>query len=201
MTGDPAVLWVGRLNGNKDPLCAIEGFARMLPGAPMASLTMVYGADDLLPLVRQRLAQSPGLATRVRLVGRLSPAEMAAFYSAADIFLLGSHHEGSGYALIEACACGAAPAVTSIPSFRTITGNGAIGCLWAAGDGSDCARALRMLCERRGRDQRTAIRRHFARTLSWDAIGARALAAYDDVIRHRRTRLRGASSSRRADSA
>ena len=30
VTGDPAVLWVGRLNANKDPLCAVEGFAGML---------------------------------------------------------------------------------------------------------------------------------------------------------------------------
>jgi glycosyltransferase involved in cell wall biosynthesis len=201
VTGDPAVLWVGRLDANKDPLCALAGFARILADAPLASLTMVYGEDDLLPVVREQLGRSPGLAAHVRLVGRVPHAEMAAWYSAADIFLLASHHEGSGYALIEACACGAAPAVTRIPSFRAITGDGAIGCLWTAGDESDCGRALRTLCDRRGRHQRADVQRHFARTLSWDVVGARALAAYDDVIRNRRTRLRGARGTRRSDPA
>ena len=34
---------------------------------------------------------------------------------AADIFTLGSHREGSGYALTEALACGLPPVVTDIP--------------------------------------------------------------------------------------
>ena len=46
---------------------------------------------------------------------------MAAFYSAADLFVVGSHHEGSGYSLMEACACGAMPVVTDIPTFRLLT--------------------------------------------------------------------------------
>jgi glycosyltransferase involved in cell wall biosynthesis len=201
VTGDPAVLWVGRLNANKDPLCAIDGFARMLREVPTASLTMVYGEDDLLPLVRERLHRSPALAAQVRLVGRVSHAQMAAFFSAADILLLGSHHEAGGYAVIEACACGAAPAVTAIPSFRAITGHGAIGRLWTVADAADCARALRVLSDRRGPQQRAEVRQHFARLLCWEVIGARAMAAYDDVIRSRQSRLRGAGGIRRSDPA
>jgi glycosyltransferase involved in cell wall biosynthesis len=201
ITGDPAVLWVGRLNGNKDPLCAIEGFARMRREVPTASLTMVFSEDDLLPLVRERLDRTPDLAAHVRLVGRVAHAEMTAFFSAADILLLGSHHEGSGYAVIEACACGAAPAVTSIPSFRAITGHGAIGCLWTVDDPADCARALRVLSDRRGPRLGAEVRQHFARCLSWDVIGARALAAYEDVIRSRQRRLRGVPGVRRPDPA
>src|SRR5207342_1417009 len=59
ITGNPSVLWVGRLNANKDPLCALEGFGRLLSGAPSAELTMVYAEDDLLPLMRQQLERSP----------------------------------------------------------------------------------------------------------------------------------------------
>jgi glycosyltransferase involved in cell wall biosynthesis len=201
VTGDPAVLWVGRLNANKDPLCAIEGFALVLRDEPTASLTMVYGEADLLPLVRERLGRSPDLAAHVRLVGRVPQGEMAAFYSASDILLLGSHHEGSGYAVIEACACGAAPAVTSIPSFRAIIGDAAIGCLWTSGDPSACARALRRLCDRRGAAQREEVRRHFARALSWEVVGARALAVYNDVFAGRRSRLPATQRGRRSDPA
>ena len=58
---------------------------------------------------------------------------MTTFYSAADLFVVGSHHEGSGYALMEACACGAVPVVTGIPTFRLLTGSGSIGALWTPG--------------------------------------------------------------------
>ena len=40
--GDPAVLWVGRLNDNKDPLTALDGFARFAEAHPGATLTMAF---------------------------------------------------------------------------------------------------------------------------------------------------------------
>ena len=183
--GSPAILWVGRLDANKDPLTVLEGFERVLGALPGATLTMIYGEDDLLAAVRQRVQQSPVLVDRVRLIGAVPHDRMASFYSAADLFLVGSHHEGSGYALMEACACGAVPVVTDIPTFRLLTGGGSLGALWMAGDASDCARALadagrRDLCAERAR-----LADHFARELSWLAVGTRALEIYDDVVARR----------------
>ena len=48
-----------------------------------------------MPAVRRRVSDSPALARSVRLVGRVPHRQMAAFYSAADLFVLGSAHEGS----------------------------------------------------------------------------------------------------------
>ena len=115
--GEPAVLWVGRLTANKDPLTVVDGFEQSLRDLPAATLTMIYDCDELLPLVRARVRSSP-LRDRVRLVGPVAHERLPAFYSAADLFVLGSHQEGSGYALLEACACGVLPVVTDIPSFR-----------------------------------------------------------------------------------
>jgi glycosyltransferase involved in cell wall biosynthesis len=178
--GSPALLWVGRLNANKDPLTVLAGFERILAPHPDASLTMVFGSDELLPRLQARLSASPALGRRVRLVGYVPTAKLPAYYSAADIFVLGSHHEGSGYALIEACACGAVPVVTSIPAFRAITGNGARG-LWPPGDDAGLAHAL---LEVAGRDLgalRADVALHFARELSWAAVGRRALDIYAEV--------------------
>ena len=183
--GAPAILGVGRLNENKDPLTVLDGFERSLPDLPGATLTMVYGEDDLLTAVRERAGQSPRLAGRVRLAGAVPHARMASFYSAADLFVLGSHYEGSGYALMEACACGAVPVVTDIPTFRLLTGGGAVGALWTPGDAAACARALADAGQRDPDAARAQLAAHFARELSWNAVGRRALEIYANVLERR----------------
>jgi glycosyltransferase involved in cell wall biosynthesis len=184
VAGDPAVLWVGRLNANKDPLTVLQGFQQALARLPGAGLTMVFGEGDLLNAVRTRIQGSGSLGRHVSLVGRVPHHLMASYYSAADLFVLGSHHEGSGYALIEALACGVVPVVTSIPSFRTITGNGSLGSLWPPGDASRCAEAL-IGAARDSQAQRAHVLDEFNRRLSWPAVGRQALAAYADIIARR----------------
>jgi len=196
ITGAPAVLWVGRLNANKDPLTVLDAFERAAHALPSVTLTMVYHEDDLLAAVKQRVTASTPLHDRVRLVGAVPHDRMAAFFSAADIFIVGSHHEGSGYALMEAIACGAIPIVTDIPAFRAITG-AAVGALWTPGDASACARALIDVASRDLSTQRKRARSHFKRELTWEAIGRRAVAIYREVVD--RCRDRPAGRSRRTN--
>ena len=118
--GAPALLWVGRLNANKDPLTVLQAFEIAAASLPGATLTMIYSVDDQLDAVRAALDRSPALRDRVRLAGAVVHTEMPAWFSAADLFIVGSHHEGSGYGLIEALACGATPVVTDIPTFRLL---------------------------------------------------------------------------------
>lgn len=187
VAGDPALLWVGRLNGNKDPLVVLDGFARLLMEWPDATLTFVFGRDDLLPELRTAVQITPRVAARVRLVGAVAHAAMASYYSAADVFVLGSHHEGSGYALLEACACGAVPVVTDIPAFRTITGAGAIGALWAAGDAASFQAAAGRVMRADFSTERARVLARFESSLNWLAVGRQALAAYQDVVARRQT--------------
>ena len=186
VAGTPAVLWVGRLNANKDPLTVLDAFERATAALPGATLTMIYSGEDLLRDARARIDRSAALAARVRLIGRVAPERLPAFYSAADLFVLGSHHEGSGYALIEALACGAPPVVTDIPTFRLLTANGACGALWPAGDGAACARVLAAVAGRDPAVERRRVLEHFAQEVSWAAVGRRALQIYAAVIRARR---------------
>lgn len=188
LEGTPAILWVGRLDANKDPLTVIDGFERALASLPLATLTMVFGDDRLLPVVQARLAVSPGLGDRVRLAGRVPRAQLAAWYSAADLFVLGSRRESCGYALLEACACGTVPVVTDIPSFRAITGHGAIGALWPVGDAHALAAALVSLGQRDLEAERHRTRAHFEQHLSWNAVGVHARGVYETVVEVRRRR-------------
>ena len=184
--GDPAILWVGRLNANKDPLTVLDGLERALRELPGGRLTMVYGEGDLEAAVRERVEQSSVLRSRVRLVGRVPAPCMPAFYSAADLFVLGSHHESCGYALLEALACGAVPVVTDIPSFRAITDDGRIGRLWPPGDAGTCARALVDAGQLDLAVEQRRVIEHFAQTLSWPAVGRAATEIYAAVARAKR---------------
>jgi glycosyltransferase involved in cell wall biosynthesis len=184
--GLPALLWVGRLNANKDPLTVLRGVAAFFETHPAARLTMIFATNELEADVRALVARTPAVASRVRIVGRVPREGMQAYFSHADLFVLGSHREGSGYAAIEALACGVLPVVTSIPSFRTLTGNGAVGELWEPGDAMSLARALERAAARVNGPERQACERWFEQTFSWPAIGQRAFAAYRDVLAARR---------------
>lgn len=183
VTGSPAILWVGRLDANKDPLTVLDGLDAALPALPDARLTMVVPAGTSQDEVRRRVAASTLLSDRVALVGPVEHADMEAYYAAADVFVSGSRHEGSGYALIEAMACGVVPCVTDIPAFRALTGD--CGARWPVGDATAFASALwRVLTEIER--SRAAVRRRFAAALTWDAIGRRTFDAYEALLLTRR---------------
>ncbi len=147
---------------------------------------MVFGEQELEEAVRRRIEQSAPLQSRVRLAGRVPARLMPAFYSAADLFVLGSHHEGSGYALLEALACGVVPVVTDIAAFRAVTNRGSIGRLWPPGDAARCARALVEAANLDLASERSRVLEHFERNLCWPAVGRRAVEIYGEVLSRRR---------------
>jgi glycosyltransferase involved in cell wall biosynthesis len=177
LEGEPLCLWVGRLNRNKDPLTVLEGFAGVLDHLPKARLTMAYGEDDLLPEVEAWRKAHPRAAAHVTLLGRVAHRDLEAVYNSADLFVLGSHHEGSGYAVLEALSCGVVPIVTDIPSFRVLTGRGEIGALWPVGDAAALSHTLMMAASAR-RVCPEVVRSFFDERFSFPAIGRQALAAY-----------------------
>jgi glycosyltransferase involved in cell wall biosynthesis len=132
--------------------------------------------------VRDEIARSPSLVERVHLLGAVPHERIEHLMRAADLFVLGSHREGSGVSLIESLAVGLTPAVSDIPSFRAITGQGAVGAVWKCGDSQAFSRALlRVAAQPRG-VARAAARAHFERELSFAAGGVRLRDAYCDLI-------------------
>jgi glycosyltransferase involved in cell wall biosynthesis len=186
ITGAPAVLWVGHLNDNKDPLTVLDGFARMAAKVPEARLYLAYGNAPLMDAVRRRIDGDGRLADRVHLLGNVPHAEVETLMRAADVYVSGSHAESCGFALLEAMACGIAPVVTDIPSFRELTGNGAVGRLYPAGDVTACAEAL--LGAARNRPPRELVREHFQARLSFPALGRRWASVYAQLHDVRRLR-------------
>jgi glycosyltransferase involved in cell wall biosynthesis len=177
--GDPALLWVGHLNANKDPLTILHAARKALAQLPGLRLWCAFGSTALLPEVHRLLREDARLAAHVHLLGQVSHREVEMLCRACDMFVLGSHHEGSGYALIEALACGLTPVVSDIPSFRNLTGGGAVGALVPAGDVDGFAAAIVKLARAARGAARAAVLEHFARHLSPDALGRGLRAAYE----------------------
>jgi glycosyltransferase involved in cell wall biosynthesis len=180
VSGEPALLWVGRLDENKDPLTVLAGVSAATASLPDLRLYCCFGTGPLLEAVRARIAADPALRSRVQLLGQVPHERVEELMRAADLFVLGSHHEGSGYSLIEALACALPPAVTDIPSFGALTGRGAVGRLWPCGDAGALAGALEALW-RAGPAGRPAVRAHFEEELSFAAVGRKLAAMYAQV--------------------
>ena len=184
--GDPAILWVGHLDANKDPLTVLKGVGAAARDLPRLRLFCCFGAAPLLGDVVDLIAKEPQLNGRVRLLGRVPHDHVEQLMRAADLFVSGSHRESTGYSLIEALACGLPPVVTDIPSFRSLTGRGAVGKLWTCDDPLALCAAIRTVAARTDPETRAAVRAYFDRELSFESFGRKIAAMYEDVLERRR---------------
>jgi len=183
LRGNPAVLWVGHLNRNKDPLTVLDGIGQTARELPDLQLWCCYGSAPLLPAVRNRIERDPELLNRVHLLGRVPHDRIELLMQAADLFVLGSHREGSSFSLIEALATGLTPVAADIPSVRVLSDNGTIGRLWQPGNSAALVEALRVAAAGLGPTERTRVRSDFEARLSSTAIGRRFVAAYGRLAR------------------
>jgi glycosyltransferase involved in cell wall biosynthesis len=180
--GNPVFLWVGGLDENKDPLTILRGMEILFKNNSNASLCMIYSDDKLLKTVQERINSSENLRDRVQLLGKIPHNLMEGYYNSADYFVLGSHYEGSGFALSEALSCGCVPIVTDIPSFRMMTGEGKLGALWKTGDENAFVEAVQKAMKRPLEKEANYCIEFFKKNLSSDAIATIAVSHYEKII-------------------
>lgn len=98
------LLFAGNLIPRKAPLAFVEAVAALRDaGRPVLGIMVGEGAEETA--VRNAIA-SNGLQGVVRLDGFRSQAEMAAYYSASDVFAFPSLMESFGLVALEAMLCG-----------------------------------------------------------------------------------------------
>jgi glycosyltransferase involved in cell wall biosynthesis len=131
---------------------------------------MIYQDEDLLEEVKNKVLQSIVLEDAVKLIGKVDHRELPYWFSAANFFISGSHSEGSGYALLEAMACGCIPVVTAIPSFEKITEKGKYGYLFPPGNVEALALLLENLNNLPIEKERQRIEKYFREKLSFKSI-------------------------------
>lgn len=181
VSGEPAVAWVGRLHPIKDPLTALDAFAAAVPRLPDPHLWCCYTEAPLLERVAARVQGDLRLRDRVHLLGRLPHGNVETLLRACDLYVAASRREGSGFAVLEALACGVPAVVTDIPSFRQLTGDGGVAALTPPGDPTAMSEAIVAWWERPRGGEQIAVRAHFERHLSFAAVGAGLRAAYEQL--------------------
>jgi glycosyltransferase involved in cell wall biosynthesis len=184
LQGNPCLLWVGHLDANKDPLTILQGTSDATTLLPELQLWCCFASAPLLALVQRRIGADPRLRGRVHLLGRVPHERIEQLMRAADVFVLGSHREGSGYSLIEALACGLPPVVSDIPSFQALTGRGSVGALFPCGDARQFTAAVMSVATQPKSDLRAKVRAHFDQELSFEAVGRKLAAAYQRLAGH-----------------
>lgn len=134
----PIVVWCGRLAAEKDPLHALDAFARAAADRPMR---LVFVGDGPLRVEVTRAAARLGLADAVEVLGyREHPAP---YLAGADLFVLSSRREGMPTVLVEALALGTRAVATDCESGpRELLGRDAPGALAPVGDAAALAAAM-----------------------------------------------------------
>jgi len=181
LSGKPILLWVGRLDENKDPLTVLSGFLKLLHDFPEAKLYMIYSEDKLKQQVLSFISQNNMLENSVRLLGFINHQEICDYYNSADYFVLGSHYEGSGFSMVEAMSCGVVPIVTDIPSFRMITNKGQIGALWKCGDANSFYNNAKEIIQNPLQVESKKALDFFSYNLSFPAIAKKAKMIYQSL--------------------
>ena len=178
--GSPVFLWVGRLDGNKDPITVVKAFARFATLNPNARLYLIFQAEELLVELKRVIIDVHANEV-IHLVGKIEHDEIQDWYNSADFIISSSHYEGSGVAVCEGLSCGCIPIVTNIPSFRMMTSNGAVGVLFEAGNVESLVNAFKKTQEIDLTSEKRKILEQFVSTLSFEAISKKILNVINNL--------------------
>lgn len=123
LTGEPFILFVGRLNRIKGPDLLVEAFAAAA-GAVGGCHLVVAGPDEGLRPELEGLARRLGVADRVHFPGPLHGAVKDAAFRAAALLVVPSRHEAMSIVALEAGAVGTPVLLTSECGFDDVQGRG-----------------------------------------------------------------------------
>lgn len=100
------LLFLSRIDEKKGIDLLIAAFARIAPHRPEIRLVICGGGDPALVEKLHAQAASLGIAERITWAGQVTGELRLAAFSAAELFVLPSHSENFGIALLEAMAAG-----------------------------------------------------------------------------------------------
>ncbi len=174
-------IWVGNLIDRKDPLTILRAFSSFLKIQPLAKLTMVFNQSDLLAELKMIISKTSELREAINLKGYVKHELIEELYNQTQFFILGSHNEGSGYALLESMACGCIPIVTNIPPFKFMTDNGDCAFLFPPGNDDELFRQLRETQDCDYKVLQDKVLKQFKNKLSFEAIAKDVYSVFNSL--------------------
>ena len=186
--GELVLLSVGRLERNKGFHVLAPALAALRDHAPRltsgAWRWVIVGAGPFESDLRRAIADA-GIASNVHFAGRVTDADLHAWYEAADLFVHPTLYEGSSLVTLEAMAHRRACVVTNAGGLPDKVHNGVNGWIVPAGDPSALTAALSgaisnpaRLLEMGGRG-RAIVEKDF----SWTSAVRHTLALYRRLLR------------------
>jgi len=178
----PALLWVGNLDENKNPLCVLHALAQFKKLQNTFRLTMIYRGGSLESKV-EAFIYDHDLQENGLLVGEVERDTLPDYFHSHDYFVGASYKEGSGYSLIEAMSCGLIPILTEIPAYLELTKNEDIGYHFPV---NNDLTLLHILSELKpgpvSLDAKKEIVDFFEKHFSYDALADQTLKIYREII-------------------
>jgi glycosyltransferase involved in cell wall biosynthesis len=141
------VLFVGRLEGPKDPLLLVDAFRYVNEHIPEARL-LIVGNGVLRGKMESRIKHY-GLEGKVNFLGALPQAEVADLMRISDVFLLTSAFEGMPMSVVEALGCGLPVVSTDVGEVKRVVKGGVSGVLCPERDASIIGNAVLEVLEGR----------------------------------------------------
>jgi glycosyltransferase involved in cell wall biosynthesis len=115
---DKLVLFVGRLEGQKDPLLLINTFYYINKKDPKTVL-LIVGTGALKKKMEDKIQQY-GLKDRVCYLGALPQDKVAGLMRISNVFLLTSAFEGMPRSVVEALGCGLPVVTTDVGEVKIV---------------------------------------------------------------------------------
>lgn len=171
LPGVPTVLYIGRVDPEKNVEMVIEAFEECLKEIPEAQLVIVGDGVDKARL--QTLVKRLGIAKSVKFLGRVVGPELYDLYRVGWLFATASEIETQGIVLIEAAASGLPLVAVNAGAVVEVCRDGVNGELLLPGDVDGMAEAMvKILGSKTLREKyaansvKVAAEHDFARTLN-----------------------------------
>jgi glycosyltransferase involved in cell wall biosynthesis len=147
----PVVLAVGRLVEKKGFRILVDCANGFLDTHPEAELWIAGEGDDRSALEEAISRKPPGLAERIKLIGRVEWPRIPELMRQASVCVVPSindtrgNQDGLPNVVMEAMSCGAVVVATDIGGASAVIESGATGFIVPAGDGARLAEAISMV--------------------------------------------------------
>ena len=176
------LLYVGRISKAKGIDILLESFAKLHRKHHKTKLYFI-GDGDIADFKEK--TQSLHLSDNVHFIGSLPQHEIAAYYSAADLFILPSLAEGRPNVVLEALASGTPVVTTDVGDVRAFMTHEQNGFIVPPGDALKLAAHMNKLLSGRTLQQkfsRAGLKTIKDHQLSWNRAAQQYLAVYKQLL-------------------